>query len=602
MDLLPKVFRTEGDMVDFDPSKILVSIMKETRMNEGDANHITELSVRRIISSGIRFLSGPHIREIVCSILSEQHFEQERKLYTRIGMPLMDYEEILEKGPKNKAVESINPEKIHHWAANQLAEEYTLLRILSDEESKAHLFGEIHIHKLKYFDLRPLSQQWDPRIILKYGLPPASSWTHCCKSGPAGDLRVAVNHLAKWLGMAQGEFSGNQGFYYITTFLAPYASRESDEMIQQAMQSLVYEINQLSAVIGRSLPITSISCSPKIMDFLSNIPAVSKYGKIKGTYIEYQDECLKLFNALTEIFRKGDYYGNAFLFPKHLVFFNEQMLKEYKDAYSMIWEELRLMKTPYLINLGSDWLDKKLRNELELEGYINSGILQNICLNLPRNAYMSNDEDAFFEILEVMIGLCSKILLKKVDIIEKRLNSKHLPICSGLIEEQNIFDLNKQALSISFAGLNEAVKFLTNFELHENPDAFSLGRKIIMAMNEICNKLTERDNKKYILIEDPSKKANYRFPKLDLRHFPKLTIPQSIGGEPYYTNSAHFRSNIAINLLNKIDQQGEFQSLIQNGVIEQIYLSEIEKNNLELEDFIKNISINSKIACLKFNP
>jgi hypothetical protein len=30
MDLLPKIFRTEGDMVDFDPSKILVSLMKET--------------------------------------------------------------------------------------------------------------------------------------------------------------------------------------------------------------------------------------------------------------------------------------------------------------------------------------------------------------------------------------------------------------------------------------------------------------------------------------------------------------------------------------------------------------------------------------------
>ena len=196
MDLLPKVFRTEGDMVDFDPTKIMISIMKETGMSEENANHITELVVRRIISTNMKFLSGPHIREIVCSVLSEQHFEQERKYYTRIGMPLMDYEEILEKGFPNLSGKTINPERVHHWASNQIAEEYALLRILNDEESKAHLYGDIFIHELKYFDLRPLSQSWDPRFILKYGLPPVDSWTHCCKSGPAGDLRVAINPVS----------------------------------------------------------------------------------------------------------------------------------------------------------------------------------------------------------------------------------------------------------------------------------------------------------------------------------------------------------------------------------------------------------------------
>jgi len=170
MDLLPKVFRTEGDMTKFDPDKIFNSIIKETGMNEGDAKHITELVVRRIISSGIKFLSGPHIREIVCSILSENHFEQERKIYTRIGMPVMDYEAILEKGAEIETEILINPEKIHHIAANQLAEEYTLLRILNDEESKAHLYGDLYIHQLKYFDSRPYQVCWDPRIILKNGV------------------------------------------------------------------------------------------------------------------------------------------------------------------------------------------------------------------------------------------------------------------------------------------------------------------------------------------------------------------------------------------------------------------------------------------------
>ena len=61
MHLLPKVFRTEGDMVDFDPSKILESLTKETGLSEDQAKHITELVVRRIISSSIKFLGTPDL-------------------------------------------------------------------------------------------------------------------------------------------------------------------------------------------------------------------------------------------------------------------------------------------------------------------------------------------------------------------------------------------------------------------------------------------------------------------------------------------------------------------------------------------------------------
>jgi anaerobic ribonucleoside-triphosphate reductase len=157
MNLLPKVFK-KGDVDEFEPSKIIESIIQETGMDEENARKITELVVRRIISSNMKFLSGPHIREIVCSILSENQYGQERKLYTRIGMPLMDYEKVLEMNQQIDSKNIINPEKIHHWAANQLAEEYTLLRILNDEESRAHLFGDIYIHQLKFFDLRPYNQ------------------------------------------------------------------------------------------------------------------------------------------------------------------------------------------------------------------------------------------------------------------------------------------------------------------------------------------------------------------------------------------------------------------------------------------------------------
>ena len=70
----------------------------------------------------------------------------------------MDYEHILEIGIKENANQYNNPESIHTWCADKIAEEYALLRLIPEEHANAHLRGDIHIHMLRYFDLRPFCQ------------------------------------------------------------------------------------------------------------------------------------------------------------------------------------------------------------------------------------------------------------------------------------------------------------------------------------------------------------------------------------------------------------------------------------------------------------
>lgn len=45
--LLPQVFRTEGDVVPFDPAKIENSLVRETGLDHKAADRITELVVRK---------------------------------------------------------------------------------------------------------------------------------------------------------------------------------------------------------------------------------------------------------------------------------------------------------------------------------------------------------------------------------------------------------------------------------------------------------------------------------------------------------------------------------------------------------------------------
>jgi len=619
--LLPQVFRTEGDVVAFDTAKIEQSLMRETSLDQKTADRITELVVRRIISSGIRFLSGPHIREIVCSILSEQHYEEERKIYTRIGMPLMDYEAILEYGVDENANQDMNPESIHHWAANRISDEYALLRILDSEEAHAHLFGDIHIHMLRYFDLRPFCQEWDPRMILQHGLPPVESWVHCNKSGPAGSLRVAVTHLAKWLGIIQGEFSGGQGYDYITTFLAPYARGISKKEIEQSMQCLIFETNQIFAARGGQVPFTSISCTPTIPDGLLNIPAIGSKGEIVGKYGDYLDECLKLFDALTDVYIQGDHNGKLFAFPKHEIKIKKEWLQEFEPSYLKLMEEAATMGTPYFLNMCPEWMPdeihsqccrkflsgnqiieqcnldpEKRKNSNIWENYVTIGSLQSVSLNLPRYAYLTDTEDAYFTLLDKKMELSARILRKKWNLIEKRLKTGHLPLCSGKINGKPIFNIKDQNLSIGFTGLNEAVKYLSGYELHEDNTAYELGKRILNYMVAKCNTMTERDKKFYSLWEQPSESTANRLAKLDLKHFPKKAIPQSYGNSAYYTNSDHFRYDADIPLSERIKRQGEFHPIVNGGVITHIWLGEQKPDIYGLWELTKNICLNTNTA------
>ncbi|MFX0134904.1 MAG: anaerobic ribonucleoside-triphosphate reductase, partial [Candidatus Hodarchaeota archaeon] len=292
---------TSGDVELFDSKKIIHSLITETNINENVAKKVTDMVLKRIINANIQWLSGPAIREMCCSVLAEIGLLEARKRYTRIGMPLMDYENFIEIGVKENANQYQNPMSIHSWCADRISSEYALLRLLTEEQSKAHLKGDIHIHMLPYFDLRPFCQEFDLRIILKNGLPPVN-WPYSAVSKPAKHPIVAFLHAAKWLGLITGEFSGGLGYDNFTVFLAPYVKGLSEREIEQMTQSFVFESNQIYASRGGQIPFTSISCVPTIPNSLRDVPAVSFEGKFEGVYGDYVDECNALFKALSQVY------------------------------------------------------------------------------------------------------------------------------------------------------------------------------------------------------------------------------------------------------------------------------------------------------------
>lgn len=116
----------------FEPNKIKESLIKETGLNETNADIITKKVVRCIvsISSDILHITAPMIREITNSVLLKNGFESERLKNTRIGIPFFDLTCRL-----NKTSRRI----LNKWISLHIYNEYKNVANLIDEVESEQL-------------------------------------------------------------------------------------------------------------------------------------------------------------------------------------------------------------------------------------------------------------------------------------------------------------------------------------------------------------------------------------------------------------------------------------------------------------------------------
>jgi anaerobic ribonucleoside-triphosphate reductase len=92
---LPRVKRKVG-IQKYDSTLIMNSLIKETEICRLVAWIISEIITRKLFSMGLKILTAPLIREMVCMELLLWGLEKQRLQYTRIGFPKYDIDEILE--------------------------------------------------------------------------------------------------------------------------------------------------------------------------------------------------------------------------------------------------------------------------------------------------------------------------------------------------------------------------------------------------------------------------------------------------------------------------------------------------------------------------
>jgi ribonucleoside-triphosphate reductase len=576
---LPYVRTSDGHIIEWDRERIAKQILKETRLvedfygydgaDEETAQEIARLVEQRILTLGLKSLSGPLIREIMNITLLEKGMVQYRNVCTRVGTPVYDAHQI-DVGRGFEAHDNANlqenAETSHKKKADKISKEQYLLQ-LPPNLADHHLAGDMHIHDLEYFGTRPFCQDWDLRYFFYYGLMPDGNGTKASVAGPAKRAEVAILHAVKALGSAQTNFAGGQGYYNFLTFIAPYMEGMAYDEIKQNMQMFVYEMTQMMVARGGQLVFSSVQLSPGVPTLWLDKPCVFK-GKIwdgksapRRTYGEFEREVRLLFKALMEVMLEGDYWGKPFNFPKPEISVEPDFMTEreefnrknpdlptYNELYLMTFELASKFGTPYYDNQLPGYRgagkgiscyqccayqfsavadkDSDFNRKLFFEEgkHFSMGSWQVVSVNCPRAAYKAEgDDNRLFAELRSLMDVAVEIFKIKRRWMDNIRANNRMPFAMQRPKDPNTgergaiaVDLEGLVYTIGIVGVNEMVQHHLGKQLHESKEAFKLAVRAMTEMDLYSKVLSKKNNMTIALARTPAETTGQRFAVADL--------------------------------------------------------------------------------------
>lgn len=615
VSVIPKVRTTDGHLMDWDRNAIINQLLKETKLSEQfhgkpaiteeEAREIAKETEKRIKDMGVKFLSGPLVRELVNIILLERGHTEWRNISTRVGTPVYDaYKIDMGTGfeAKDNANLQENAETSHKKKADKMSKEQYLL-MLPPKLADAHLNGDIHIHDLEYLGTRAFCQDWDLRYFFYYGLMPDGSGTKASVAGPAKKAEVAILHAVKALGSAQTNFAGGQGFYNFLTFIAPFFEGMSYEEIEQLMQMFVYEMTQMMVARGGQLVFSSVQLSPGIPKLWRDKPVVYK-GKIwdgtqapRRTYGEFEREVRLGFEALMNVMLKGDYWGKPFNFPKPEISIEPDFMEEdmefnrshpdvlsYDELYTKAFELAAKYGAPYFDNQlpeyrgagkgiscyqccaynfsSSHEKDNEFEEKLFFRDgkHFSMGAWQVVSLNCPRAAYKAQkDDEMLFKELKRMMDMCIELFKVKRTWMDIVIKSGRMPFATQRPKDPETMkrgeiavDLKGLVYTIGVIGINEMVQHHIGKQIYESEDARRLAIRAMFEMKFYAKELSEKHGMEIALARTPAETTAQRFAVSDLLHaeFRKCAEPIIKGNVPVALSRIHETRDLPVYYTN----------------------------------------------------
>lgn len=543
----------------FNASKIEDYLIKEGQLEKFLATQISKEVKERLSKANIGYLTTPLMREYINAILLENGLEEIRHKLTRLGTPPFEAFSVFDR--------NLNPEQFISKLGFDVSEQFLLLNLLPKNLADLYLSGEVVLLNLNYWSLRPLGFYLDSKSIVEH-ITKQSSINLNKLDNNVGHINLIMN------------------FFDILTKFKPYFSE--DLLLGNFNNSFL-----------------SYFDSNKSTSNIFNI-IISQILKLSNRQYDEKSHLSLEFSFLDNIKKNNaenskTYFYNDFL--KNLIDQNSQnndlicplILYDYSNFLSSKNESDNLIKVLtssyrnnfiFYKNNHSNLLNSTLTNVHKLnksDEQRNKIVLDKILINLHMIAKKSNQKDGiFFEYLHEKLDSVFEFFVCKKKLVDRKLKSSNhwKKIISEFFEPKNGDWIDESLKSISFFGLNEAVKTHCGIEIDRNVNSEVFAQQILNFMIDIIDEHNQREHGNYIFTQPHN--DNY----LNNKGYNNKV---SLGDETNRYNIDLIRTDSKLSLERKIELHKKFEKILNGGSIFTCNL-----DNLNFPEIIK-VLINSKL-------
>ena len=629
-----RITKRNGEKVDFDIVKITTAMKQafEATGTEYTDNVIDFLAVKVTadflpkIKDGL--ISVEDIQDSVEAVLSRGGYEAVAKAYIlyrkqrerlrNMNSTYLDYKETvnnyikaLDWRVKENSTVTYSVGGLILSNSGAITANYWLSEIYDEEISNAHRNCDIHLHDLSM--LTGYCAGWSLKQLIQEGLGGVPGKI---TSSPATHLSTLCNQMVNFLGIMQNEWAGAQAFSSFDTYLAPFvkADRLSYKEVKQCIQSFIYGVNTPSRW-GTQAPFSNITLDWTVPRDLRDLPAIVGGKEMDFTYGDCKVEMEMVNKAFIEIMIEGDANGRGFQYPIPTYSITRDFDWSPTENNRLLFEMTAKYGTPYFSNyINSDMEPSDVRSmccrlRLDLRelrkksgGFFGSGestgSIGVVTINMPRLAYLAQDEGDFFHRLDHMMDIAARSLKTKRTVITKLLDEGLYPYT-----KRYLGTFNNHFSTIGLVGMNEAglnAKWVRADMTRRSCQDFT--KKVLNHMRERLSDYQEQYGDLYNLEATPAESTSYRLAKHDVEQFPDIITASEAGGTPYYTNSSHLPVGYTDDIFTALDVQDELQTLYTSGTVFHAFLGEKLPDWQAAASLVKKIAENYRLPYYTISP
>ena len=629
-----QVIKRDGKIAEFDISKISAAIKKAFEATNVEYNDdiIDFLALKVTADYASKVKDGKiqveDIQDSVESVLSRGGYEEVAKAYIlyrkqrekirNVKATMLDYKELvndyvnsLDWRVKENSTVTYSVGGLILSNSGAITANYWLSEVYDQEIADAHRNADIHLHDLSM--LTGYCAGWSLKQLIKEGL---GGIPGKITSAPAKHLATLCNQMVNFLGIMQNEWAGAQAFSSFDTYLASFVKYDqlSYDQVKKCIESFIYGVNTPSRW-GTQAPFSNITLDWVVPKDLAEQKCIIGGKEMDYTYGDCQKEMDLVNRAFIEVMIEGDANGRGFQYPIPTYSITRNFDWSDTENNRLLFEMTSKYGTPYFSNyINSDMEPSDIRSmccrlRLDLRelrkksgGFFGSGESTGsvgvVTINMPRIAYLSENEEDFMKRLDKMMDISARSLKVKRTIITKLMDEGLYPYT-----KRYLGTLENHFSTIGLVGMNEAglnAKWIGKDMT--SPETQEFTKRVLTHMRDRLSDYQEQYGDLYNLEATPAESTSYRLAKHDVKRYPDIKTAAKEGDTPYYTNSSHLPVGYTSDIFDALDIQDGLQTLYTSGTVFHAFLGEKLPSWKAAAQLVKKIAENYTLPYYTLSP